>query len=72
MNTRSERRGSTALLLMGRGGQISMIWGVLLPPGAQAGDVKRKLSLVPPLKHFPLMVFQVGSDEIRTRSLKGN
>lgn len=37
-------------------------------PGAQIRDVKRKLSdLVQPSDYYPLLVFQVGSDEIITR-----
>ena len=39
--------------------------------GAQVKDVTRKLpTLVWPLDYYPLLIFQVGSDEVATRSLR--
>jgi len=43
----------------------------MLPPGAWVKDVKRKLTTVVwPSDYYPLLIFQVGSDEVTTRSLR--
>ena len=45
-------------------------WEVCCLPGAWVKDAKRMLpTLVQPSNYYPLLIFQVVSDEVATRSL---